>query len=134
MLPSTSPDMVRQEIYGYLLTHYAISTLICQAATEADINPDTVKFTRTVCILRRTIDPTAFPPKQQQGLHAAITATRNLNPPRRHRTYPRVIKRARPQLLPSQQENRHRHRARRTSHHQARQPRGQQTRGMINSS
>jgi hypothetical protein len=53
--------MVRQEIYGYLLTHYAISTLICQAATEADIDPDRVKFTRAVRILRRTVGPAAFP-------------------------------------------------------------------------
>jgi hypothetical protein len=62
ILRSKSPDMVRQEIYGYLLTHYAISTLICQAATEADIDPDRVKFTRTLRIARRTIDPAAFPP------------------------------------------------------------------------
>ncbi len=27
--------MVRQEIYGYLLTHYALSALIRRAATEA---------------------------------------------------------------------------------------------------
>jgi hypothetical protein len=31
--------MVRQEIYGYLLTHYAISALITRATTEADIDP-----------------------------------------------------------------------------------------------
>ncbi len=41
--------MVRQEIYGYLLTHYAISALICKAATAARI------------IRRRVTDP-AFPP------------------------------------------------------------------------
>ena len=29
--------MVRQEIYGYLLTHYAISALICKAATAAGV-------------------------------------------------------------------------------------------------
>jgi Insertion element 4 transposase N-terminal len=40
VLRSKSPDMVRQEIYGYLLTHHAISALICRAATEADIDPD----------------------------------------------------------------------------------------------
>jgi hypothetical protein len=34
--------MVRQKIYGYLLTHYAISALICKAATEAGIDPDRV--------------------------------------------------------------------------------------------
>jgi Insertion element 4 transposase N-terminal len=61
ILRSKSPDMVRQEIYGYLLTHHAISALICQAATEADIDPDRVKFTRTVRIARRATGP-AFPP------------------------------------------------------------------------
>ncbi len=62
VLRSKSPDMVRQEIYGYLLTHHAISALICQAATEADIDPDRVKFTRTVRIVRRATGPAAFPP------------------------------------------------------------------------
>ena len=62
VLRSKSPDMIRQEIYGYLLTHHAISALICQAATEADIDPDRVKFTRTVRIIRRAVGPAAFPP------------------------------------------------------------------------
>jgi hypothetical protein len=39
VLRSKSPDMVRQEIYGNLLTHYALSALICDAATEAGIAP-----------------------------------------------------------------------------------------------
>jgi hypothetical protein len=63
VLRSKSPDMVRQEIYGYLLTHYAISALICRAATEADIDPDRVKFKQTVRIIRRQVTgPAAFPP------------------------------------------------------------------------
>jgi hypothetical protein len=63
VLRSQSPDMVRQEIYGYLLTHYALSALICRAATEADIDPDRVKFLRTVRIVRRRVgDPAAFSP------------------------------------------------------------------------
>ncbi len=61
VLRSQSPGMVRQEIYGYLLTRYAISALICQAATEAGVDPDRVKFKRTVRIIRRAADP-AFPP------------------------------------------------------------------------
>ena len=40
ILRSESPDMVKQEIWGYLLTHYAISALICTAATNAGIDPD----------------------------------------------------------------------------------------------
>jgi hypothetical protein len=62
VLRSKSPDMVRQEIYGYLLTHYAISALICRAATEAGIDPDRVKFLRTVRIIRRRAAGPAFPP------------------------------------------------------------------------
>jgi hypothetical protein len=63
ILRSRKPDTVRQEIYGYLLTHYAISTLICRAATEAGIDPDRVKFLRTVRIVRRRVtDSAAFSP------------------------------------------------------------------------
>jgi hypothetical protein len=62
VLRSKSPGMVRQEIYGYLLTHYAISTLICRAATEADIDPDRVKFLRTVRVIRRRAADPALPP------------------------------------------------------------------------
>jgi hypothetical protein len=63
ILRSKSPDMVRQEIYGYLIAHYAISALICRAAEETGIDPDRVKFTRTVRIVRdRLADPDAFSP------------------------------------------------------------------------
>jgi hypothetical protein len=61
VLRSQSPDMVKQEIWGYLLTHYAISALICQAATAAGIDPDRVKFKRSLRIIRRAAGP-AFPP------------------------------------------------------------------------
>jgi hypothetical protein len=99
VLRSKSPDMVRQEIYGYLLTHYAISALICRAATEAGIDPDRVKFLRTVRIIRRRAAGPVFPPDQARRSLAAvvadITSPRNLNPIRRHRSYPRVVRRAR---------------------------------------
>jgi hypothetical protein len=62
VLRSQSPDMVRQEIWGYLLTHYAISALICAAATAAGIDPDRVKFKRTVRIVRRRVADPAFSP------------------------------------------------------------------------
>jgi hypothetical protein len=62
ILRSQSPDLVKQEIWGYLLTHYAISALICTAATAAGIDPNRVKFKRTVRIIRRRIDDPAFSP------------------------------------------------------------------------
>ena len=61
ILRSQSPDMVKQEIWGYLLTHYAISALTCTAATAAGIDPDRVKFKRAVRIIRRAGSP-AFSP------------------------------------------------------------------------
>jgi hypothetical protein len=67
--------MVRQEIYGYLLTHYAISALICKAATEAGIDPDRVKFKRAVRIVRRrAADPAAFPPDHRERILASVIA------------------------------------------------------------
>ena len=63
ILRSKSPDMVRQEIYGYLLVHWALPALICKAATEAGIDPDRVKFKRTVRVVRRHAgDPVAAVP------------------------------------------------------------------------
>jgi hypothetical protein len=98
VLRSQSPALVEQEIWGYLLTHYAISALTCTAATAAGIDPDRVKFTRTLRIIRRAVGP-AFPPDHAAVLRdqiaADITRTKNLNPRRRHRTYPRVVKRGR---------------------------------------
>jgi Insertion element 4 transposase N-terminal len=61
VLRSGSPDLAQQEIWGYLLTHYAISALICAAATSAGIDPDQVKYKRTLRIVRRAAGP-AFPP------------------------------------------------------------------------
>jgi hypothetical protein len=61
ILRSQSPDMVKQEIWGYFLTHYAVTALICTAATNAGIDPDRVKFKRAIRIIRRADDP-AFPP------------------------------------------------------------------------
>ena len=61
VLRSQSPALVEQEIWGYLLTHYAISALTCAAATAVGIDPDRVKFTRTLRIVRRAVGP-AFPP------------------------------------------------------------------------
>jgi hypothetical protein len=62
VLRSQSPDMVEQELWGYLLTHYAVSALVCTAATAAGIDPDRVKFKRTIRAVRRRVADPAFPP------------------------------------------------------------------------
>jgi hypothetical protein len=94
---SGSPELIEQEIWGYLLTRSALSALIC-AATRAGIDPDRVWFRRTVRIARRAAGP-AVPAEHSQHLlaqvKADITSSRHLNPARRHRTWPRAIKRGR---------------------------------------
>jgi Insertion element 4 transposase N-terminal len=62
VLRSKSPDLVEQELWGYLLTHYAISALACTAATAAGIDPDRVKPKRTIRAVRRRVADPAFPP------------------------------------------------------------------------
>jgi len=47
ILRSKTPDMVRQELYGYTIAHYAVCALICRAATETGIDSRRVKFTNT---------------------------------------------------------------------------------------
>jgi transposase IS4-like protein len=90
-----SPDLVRQEIWGCLLTAWAISALISDAAAAAWIDPGRVSFTKAVRIVRRAVGP-AFLPQQAEVLRtramAEMTRKRNLNPAR-HRSCPRVVKR-----------------------------------------
>ncbi len=62
VLRSGSPDMIEQELWGYLLTHYAISALTCTAATAAGIDPDRVKPKRTIRAVRRRVADPAFSP------------------------------------------------------------------------
>jgi hypothetical protein len=63
ILRSKTPDLVRQEIWAYLLTHWALATLICTAATAAGVDPDRIKFLATLRIVRRSVtDRAAFPP------------------------------------------------------------------------
>lgn len=63
LLRSRLPELVYQEIWAWLLVHYALSALTARAAQAADLDPDRVSFTRVLRIARRTATGTAgFPP------------------------------------------------------------------------
>jgi len=63
VLRSRLPDLARQEIWAWLIVHYAIAVLIARAAEAADLDPDRISFTRALRIVRRTATGTAdFPP------------------------------------------------------------------------
>lgn len=52
---SLKPREVVQEIYGWLLGHYAIRSLMFQAAEQGGISPLRIGFTGTLKVLRRAI-------------------------------------------------------------------------------
>jgi Insertion element 4 transposase N-terminal/Transposase DDE domain len=63
VLRSKSPDLVHQEIWGHLCCHYAIRTLMADAAEHAGHDPDRVSFLAALRIARRSVAPRgAFPP------------------------------------------------------------------------
>jgi hypothetical protein len=63
VLRSKSPDLVLQEIWGHLCCHYAIRTLMTQAAEHAGHDPDRVSFTAALRIVRQSVaQQGAFPP------------------------------------------------------------------------
>jgi len=55
VLRSQTPNGVEQEIYGFLLVHYAVRTLMHQAAESTGVDPDRVSFTRTLRLVRRQV-------------------------------------------------------------------------------
>ena len=55
VLRSKSPEMIRQEIWALLLTHYAIRKLMCHAADEAGLDPDHLSFMRSLRVIRRHV-------------------------------------------------------------------------------
>lgn len=95
VLRSHSPAMVRQEIRGLLTTHYAIRELMYHAADSDSVDPLRLSFIRTLRVVRRHITGQAvFPPDRltTSTTHALAEILERPNP-RRHRSYPRVIKR-----------------------------------------
>ncbi len=60
---SKTPDLVRQEIYGFMLTYFVIRALMHQAALQADEDPDRLSFKHTVQVIKRKIHLfRVFPP------------------------------------------------------------------------
>lgn len=63
VLRSKSPELVTQEIWGHLCCHYAIRSLMFDAASVAGRDPDRISFVAALRISRRSIAQAgAFPP------------------------------------------------------------------------
>jgi IS4 transposase len=62
-LRSKSPELVRQELWGLLLAHFAIRSLMAEAAASAGLDPDRLSFMRSTGLARRQVtDQAAFSP------------------------------------------------------------------------
>ena len=63
ILRSRKPELVEQEIWGLLLTHYGIRHLLREAADQADLDPDRMSFIRALRVVRRQVSgQAAFSP------------------------------------------------------------------------
>lgn len=63
VLRSQSPDGVIQELWAHLLMHYALRSLMVDAAHQVSRDPDRMSFMSSLRIVRRqTTEPAAFSP------------------------------------------------------------------------
>lgn len=67
VLRSKTPDLVRQEFYGFLLAHFAIRGLMHEAALKADEDPDRLSFLHAVRVIRRKLPMFAALPPSAEG-------------------------------------------------------------------
>jgi hypothetical protein len=95
-LRSLKPVGVIQELYALLMAHYAIRSLMHEAAVQANLDPDRLSFTQALNVLQAAIPEFQMTaPELLPQLYARLLndlAAKPL-PERRLRTNPRVVKR-----------------------------------------
>lgn len=68
-LRSKTPELVKQEFYGLMMTHFAIRGLMHEAAIKGDVDPDRLSFVHAIRVVRRKLHNfTAFSPSGQEGI------------------------------------------------------------------
>ncbi|MET3807237.1 hypothetical protein ABIB25_004260 [Nakamurella sp. UYEF19] len=62
-LRSRTPDLVKQEIWAFLITHYAVQVFISEAADDLGADADRYSYTKTINIsCRQVLNQAAFSP------------------------------------------------------------------------
>ena len=110
VLRSKSPALVQQEIWGHLCCHYAIRTLMFEAAHHADVDPDRVSFVAALRIARRSIAPARdFPPQTTDHgwRHAIVLLCSGSTRSAGDASNPRLIKRKMPKWHVKRARHRH---------------------------
>jgi len=74
VLRSKTPDLVKQEFYGFLMAHFAVRGLMHEAALKADEDPDRLSFLHAVRVIRRRLPAFgAIPPSAENQLSSSCT-------------------------------------------------------------
>ena len=69
VLRSKTPDLVRQEFYGLMMTHFAIRGLMHEAALQDREDPDRLSFLHAVRVVRRKLPQfVAIPPSGEESV------------------------------------------------------------------
>jgi Transposase DDE domain len=107
LLRSRSPDLIRQEMFAFLVVYQALTGLRVRAAQVGGIDPDRISFTVTLRLARdHAGDSPAADERLQQALERVIAELLNdVLPPRRARSYQR-IKRPAKNTYPSRRPDR----------------------------
>jgi hypothetical protein len=95
-LRSHKPVGVRQELYGWLLAHFAIRVLMHEAALRVDEDPDRLSFTNSLRIIQQAIPGFQLvDSSQHRELYQRMLRdiAKQRLPERDHRINPRVVKR-----------------------------------------
>lgn len=94
VVSSQTPAMVTAQVYGILLAHYAVRWLMWQAADGAGYGPDRMGCTHSVPVVRRAAEGGAAHHRHRAARRQVVAQIlERPNPPRRHRSYPRRVKR-----------------------------------------
>lgn len=68
VLRSKTPDLVKQEFYGFMMAHFAIRGLMHEAALKADEDPDRISFLHAVRVIRRKLSLFGAIPPSAEGI------------------------------------------------------------------
>ena len=75
VLGSKTPDLVRQEFYGLMMTNFAVRGLMHEAALMAEEDPDRLSFLHAVRVVRRKLPQFAvIPPSGEKRIPYPVRA------------------------------------------------------------
>jgi hypothetical protein len=66
VLRSRTPDLIRQEFYGFMMAHFAIRGLMHEAALKGEVDSGPLSFLHAVRVIRRKMARFASPPARKR--------------------------------------------------------------------